>query len=209
MSRKAIPEAVVADLLIGARRRCCLCVYLGNDRSRKRIQIAHIDRNSANDDPQNLVPLCLDHHDEYDSRTSQSKGLTQSELRHYKEMWIAEVARSSLQEISYATQVRLPDISSSLFYEYGVLFSEVARILIRYDPVGINYCPDEYDPEVHDIISRLYDCGTSGSAALICRQVFEDWFSVVHGFTAWDQLGLEVDAVWERFRSRRSVFIDP
>jgi ribosomal protein L15E len=45
-------------------------------------QIAHVDHDATNNDPDNLVWLCLDHHDQNDSRTSQSKGLTISELRH-------------------------------------------------------------------------------------------------------------------------------
>lgn len=49
---------------------------------RKHGQIAHIDRNRANNGESNLAFLCLPHHDEYDSRTSQSKGITQAELVH-------------------------------------------------------------------------------------------------------------------------------
>jgi hypothetical protein len=51
----------------------------------KRGQIAHIDRDSRNPSPENLVFLCLDHHDEYDSRTSQSKGITSGEVVHYRD----------------------------------------------------------------------------------------------------------------------------
>ena len=33
----------------------------------------------------------MDHHDEYDSRTSQAKGITEAELRHYKTRLIAAI----------------------------------------------------------------------------------------------------------------------
>ena len=41
-------------------------------------------RNSANAKIENLAFLCFEHHDEYDSKTSQSKNITPGELKHYK-----------------------------------------------------------------------------------------------------------------------------
>jgi len=43
----------------------------------KKGQLAHLDRSPANDAPDNPLFLCLAHDDEYDSRTSQSKNLTE------------------------------------------------------------------------------------------------------------------------------------
>jgi hypothetical protein len=39
----------------------------------------------------NLVYLCVEHHDEYDSTTSQVKGITEAELRAYKERLVSVV----------------------------------------------------------------------------------------------------------------------
>lgn len=50
----------------------------------KQGQIAHIDHNPANRKYQNLVFLCLPHHDQYDSTTSQSKNFTAGEVRKYR-----------------------------------------------------------------------------------------------------------------------------
>ena len=47
-------------------------------------QIAHINGKRDDNREENLAYLCLDHHDEYDGTTSQSKGLTPGELRYYK-----------------------------------------------------------------------------------------------------------------------------
>jgi hypothetical protein len=47
-------------------------------------QIAHLDHNNSNNDPDNLAFLCLPHHDEYDTRTSQSKGWTIEEVQCYR-----------------------------------------------------------------------------------------------------------------------------
>ncbi len=84
MARRATPEPVEAEVLIRSRRRCCLCFGLFSDRLFKRGQIAHLDRDSSNNRPENLAFLCFDHHDEHDSRRSQGKGFTIDEAKHYR-----------------------------------------------------------------------------------------------------------------------------
>lgn len=92
--RKVIPKAVIADVVASSRRRCCICLALSNDATEKRGQIAHLDRDSSNNSPENLVFMCLDHHDQYDSRTSQSKGITVDEVRRYQAQLARYVAKS-------------------------------------------------------------------------------------------------------------------
>ncbi len=85
MARRAtIQPDVIADVLVASRRRCCLCFALSNDAGEKKGQVAHLDRNASNSARDNLVFLCFDHHDQYDSRTSQTKGLTIKEVRQYR-----------------------------------------------------------------------------------------------------------------------------
>jgi hypothetical protein len=60
-------------------------VGLKNDSAVKQGQIAHLDKDRSNDDESNLVFLCLEHHDQYDSKTSQSKNFTIDEVRSYRE----------------------------------------------------------------------------------------------------------------------------
>lgn len=50
----------------------------------KQGQIAHLDKNSANDARDNLAFLCFDHHDNYDSSTRQSKNLTRLEVKEFR-----------------------------------------------------------------------------------------------------------------------------
>ena len=52
----------------------------------KKGQIAHLDRDPSNNALDNLAFLCLPHHDEYDSTTSQSKNLTIHEVKRYRAM---------------------------------------------------------------------------------------------------------------------------
>jgi hypothetical protein len=82
--RKKIPDNVVAGVLETSKRRCCICVALRCDVSEKKGQIAHLDRDPSNNDPDNLAFLCLEHHDQYDSRPSQSKGFTLEEVKRYR-----------------------------------------------------------------------------------------------------------------------------
>jgi hypothetical protein len=83
--RKAIPSQIESEVLIQSRRRCSLCFGLNKNQEEKSGQIAHIDQNSSNNSFSNLVFLCLNHHDAYDSRPSQSKGYTEIEIKHYRE----------------------------------------------------------------------------------------------------------------------------
>ena len=90
--RKNIPDNVVAGVLETSRRRCCICVALRDDISEKKGQIAHLDRDPSHNDPDNLAFLCLEHHDQYDSRPSQSKGFTPEEVKRYRAALPARLA---------------------------------------------------------------------------------------------------------------------
>ena len=91
MAKRLRPtRSIEKDVVIAARRRCCLCVFLlGNNNPRKG-QIAHLDHNPNNSAFDNLVYLCLEHHDEYDSQTSQSKGLLLEEVHEYRDRLYAK-----------------------------------------------------------------------------------------------------------------------
>jgi hypothetical protein len=84
MPRKAIPPETENQVLLFVRRRCCICYGLNRDLEIKQGQIAHLDQNPENIDLGDLAFLCLLHHDQYDSRTSQSRGLTLNEVRHFR-----------------------------------------------------------------------------------------------------------------------------
>ncbi len=94
--RKKIPESRQTSVLIQSRRRCCVCFGLSSDFSVKKGQIAHLDRRNDNADEENLVFLCFDHHDAYDSRTSQSKGLKLGEVRKFRDELYQQVKEKIL-----------------------------------------------------------------------------------------------------------------
>jgi len=83
--RRPASKSVENAVLTASRRRCCLCVFLvGRDEVRKG-QIAHLNHDRSDSRFENLVFLCLEHHDEDDGQPSQSKGLTLEEVRSYRE----------------------------------------------------------------------------------------------------------------------------
>ena len=94
MGRKKIKDKVVAEVLLASRRRCAFCFGLNGDFSEKKGQLAHIDRNNSNSEFQNLAFLCFNHHDQYDSKTSQSKGLTPAELKSYRDKLYISLEKS-------------------------------------------------------------------------------------------------------------------
>jgi hypothetical protein len=84
-SRRRPNRLVEKDVVIASRRRCCLCVFLNNRNDVRKGQIAHLNRDPGDSRFANLVYLCLEHHDDYDSPTSQSKALLLEEVRDYRD----------------------------------------------------------------------------------------------------------------------------
>jgi len=82
--RKQTPKDTEADVLEKSGRRCCICLALNGDFEIKSGQIAHLDGVPSNSKFDNLCYLCLAHHDDYDTKRSQSKGLTPTEVKRYR-----------------------------------------------------------------------------------------------------------------------------
>jgi hypothetical protein len=85
MVRKAIPDATQTSIFLKSRRRCCLCFWLQGEDEVKKGQLAHLDGDNENAAEDNLVFLCLEHHDEYDSTPRLSKGLREQEVRRWRD----------------------------------------------------------------------------------------------------------------------------
>lgn len=89
--RLRLPASIETEILILSHRRCCLCFYLSKICDVQKGQIAHLNGNPSDNRLENLVWLCLNHHDEFDSKTSQSKGLTQGEVREWRDRLYKEI----------------------------------------------------------------------------------------------------------------------
>jgi hypothetical protein len=88
--RKKIPRNIETKVLVSCRRQCCLCVFLKGDYAVRKGQIAHLNQNHSDLRFENLVWLCFDHHDEYDGITSQARGLTNREVKTYRDKLYAK-----------------------------------------------------------------------------------------------------------------------
>jgi hypothetical protein len=118
--RKHIKKNDEADVLVESRRRCSICFGLYGDFSIKRGQIAHLDGDKENNNRSNLTFLCLPHHDEYDSRTSQSKGLNKKEVLHYQSLLKEHIISI---EVDNEKRVKAP-ITNNNFCLYKLTNSE-------------------------------------------------------------------------------------
>lgn len=149
--RRKIPRSVEADILDRSRRRCAICYALNSDSAEKKGQIAHLDHDASNNDPDNLLFLCLEHHDQYDSTTSQSKNLSTAEVIRFRERlyrWVErnlpdEEVRKSAQrvtrpEVAEVQPVANPPVTplseelvSDLAADWGVSEKEIQSELER------------------------------------------------------------------------------
>jgi hypothetical protein len=89
--RRNPATSVETQVLTASQRKCCLCYYLAEVRTHRKGQIAHLNQDPSNSDFENLVWLCLEHHDEFDSQTSQSKGFTVQEVKTYRDRLYREL----------------------------------------------------------------------------------------------------------------------
>jgi hypothetical protein len=110
-NRPPISQATQTELFEKCGRRCAICVALEGDKTIKGGQIAHLDHDPTNHILENLCFLCLPHHDQYDSRTSQTKGLTEHEVRSYRNKLyvtlpaILEAAQTKAGDVNIAANV--------------------------------------------------------------------------------------------------------
>jgi hypothetical protein len=116
-TRKPPGRVIEKEVLTASRRRCCLCVFLNNQDEPRKGQIAHLNRNSSDSRFENLVFLCLEHHDDYDTRTSQSKAFLPDEVREYRDLLYARYREFKTPALEHAIKeanaeiVPLPDTS--------------------------------------------------------------------------------------------------
>jgi hypothetical protein len=139
--RTKVPPAIETELLLCSARRCCLCLGLRFDADEKAGQVAHLDGDPNNHNLDNLAWLCLYHHDSFDGRTSQSKGLTIGEVKAHRARLYEIVAARSQSSASDATSSIRSDERNE----------EVLRVVHRYEFIS----DSQVDALKQEIITRL------------------------------------------------------
>ncbi len=122
--RATVGEKVATDVLVASNRRCCLCYFVDRTKRPRRGQIAHLDHDASNSDFSNLVFLCLDHHDEFDSRPSQSKGFTTGEVKEYRDRLYQKLG-------TIDTALRAPAVDDDQAHLSNALAEELKRVVKR------------------------------------------------------------------------------
>jgi len=153
---------------------------LKRDLAEKRGQIAHLDHNRENNRPDNLAYFCLDHHDQYDSRTSQSKGLTEGEAKHYRQelyealeneisapqFWLREPGSGPERQPIRWTQ----EHEEALKFHTGTQRSQSVVLALRNSPASISKITGAVPP--HDV---------SWTKAIIQDLIARGWVKQVAG----------------------------
>ncbi|GFP77435.1 hypothetical protein [Clostridium fungisolvens] len=156
--RKKISTEIETEVLIKSKRRCCVCFGINGDDEEKSGQIAHLDKNRNNNSLDNLAFLCLQHHDKYDSTTSQSKNYTKNEIKSY---------RDKLYKYFY----KLYDnkFSSNDYYEY--LNSNIKIESEHNEMKGDTIVIDVDNPEVMDAKLVEFELWNGGELELVINKI--------------------------------------
>jgi len=149
----------------------------------KQGQVAHIDQDSANNAYANLVFLCLPHHDQYDSTTSQSKNFSSGEVRKYQrelDGYLKQEAATPWPDFRHRNGTRVnaeaparPSTSSPDVYERRIVIYRALRsfllkalrgaTLSREDLGHFAEATDEalflIGPEVSEYLGQVYSKG--------------------------------------------------
>lgn len=86
--RKTISQRLRIELLYIFGRSCCIC-----QQHFLKLQIHHIDGDPGNNDPENLIVLCKQHHDEVETSGGNAIQYSEKELKRWRKEWLELVQR--------------------------------------------------------------------------------------------------------------------
>jgi hypothetical protein len=90
--------------------------------------------------------------------------------------------------------------------ESGNLFDDVAALLFRHDPVGINFDKntDEYEPEAGTILPRLRYCESERDVRRVLHEEFVRWFDAgtAGPEERYTDVASEIWHLWKQHRDR-------
>jgi hypothetical protein len=180
--KRVAPSAdIETQVLVASRRRCCLCYFLKNIRGEQKGQIAHLDRDPSNSSFPNLVYLCFNHHDEFDSKTSQSKGLTVGEIREYRSLLYRKLGTTNIPSPT-PEHAKIQKLILDFTTEEQLHRDDSDNMPLLHKPWRINYPAEEKpllfaykSPNRFDGICRIEQINLPDErTVVICEQIDEN-----------------------------------
>jgi hypothetical protein len=105
-----------------------------------------------------------------------------------------------------ATREQILEERRRLRNEYGQLYQDLAQLLFRHDPIGINFenNTDEYEPEVGTILPRLRACKSEGDVLQVVHEEFARWFgqATAGAKESYAKVATETWQLWMQFSRR-------
>ena len=99
------------------------------------------------------------------------------------------------------TREQIREKKRRLKARYGKLYVDVAALLFRHDPIGINFedNTDEYETETGTILPRLRECQSAADVTGIVHQEFQHWFSPIDAgpLERYGKIGEEIWQLWQ------------
>ena len=105
---------LVAQIMFASDRTCCVC----RDRTRKKVQLHHIDGDSSNTVFANLAVLCLDCHSDTLTKHAFARNLTPELVRLYNTAW-REIVRGFL--MPNGSEGTLREYTQEVLQELGLI----------------------------------------------------------------------------------------
>lgn len=162
VSRNTIPVETEQEILYRADLQCCVC-------NRRGAHIHHIDGNPANNDFDNLVLLCFQHHDEVEKKGGIRRKLSPDLLKRYRDEWYDRVRIRRERQTAVLGGEASGSDQSDVFYQLSLDASialeaeRLARDLA--DARGRDW--DEQPRALHDLESLCFRAGIRGRNAIL------------------------------------------
>ena len=174
MSRPPVPKRLQQKLLYDSQYVCAVCQSDG-------CHIHHIDQDHSNNAEDNLIVLCVSHHNEAHTKRDHSKNLDSSALRDAKQKWNAAVQakRERTATVFGQKEALKNDSFSAIGLMWGYInHQRVVQMvdLERLDDVGnqlLDYCRTKVIVDSKGIIVKPAGFSPGGSPP---QNTIYDWF---------------------------------
>ena len=105
--RTPVPDDISAEVMFQHDRTCCVCRDPG-----LQVQIHHIDEDPTNHAIDNLAVLCLEHHEQTQTRGGFARKLRAADVIPYRDDWVRRVRdrRDKADDPPIAASVIFPDV---------------------------------------------------------------------------------------------------